>query len=67
MRSENILNEGALLEQEQEADLARPELAWWHEGPSEAEIEEMARRWEEDRWGRLVVQSDAEEKGEVWQ
>jgi hypothetical protein len=40
VRSGNILNEQRLLEQE--ADLAKPELAWWHEQPT---IEEEMDAW----------------------
>jgi len=48
---------------EMAADLGRPELDWWHEWPTDAEIEEMARRYEEEAWGRLVIESDAMEHG----
>ncbi len=56
-----IVNEQILAEMA--ADLERPELDWWHTEPTDAEIEEMARRYEEEAWGRLVIESDAADHG----
>lgn len=51
----------SLILDEKEALEQAPE--WWTAMPTDEEIEEMARRYEEEAWGRLVVASDAEDHG----